>query len=81
MERSASLPFVAVPVASKPYWSTAGNGKTSAGPITGNDPTLANQPATPGFQQGWIQHLVSTFGEYGFVGARPPRYIASGSNR
>ncbi|HEX4588635.1 MAG TPA: glycoside hydrolase family 44 protein [Gemmataceae bacterium] len=52
-----------------PYWSPTnspirpGNGVLPSGQnITGNDPNVANQPATPAFQQGWIQHLVSTFG-------------------
>jgi hypothetical protein len=50
-----------------PYWSSSpnrpGNGVLPSGQnITGNDPNVANQPATPAFQQGWIQHLVATFG-------------------
>jgi hypothetical protein len=58
-----------------PYWSATdpnrpGNGQTSSGNITGNDPNVANQPATPAFQQGWIQHLVSTFGNANSGGVR-----------
>jgi len=51
-----------------PYWTPTnspirpGNGQTSSGPITGNDPNVANQPSSPAAEQGWIQHLVSTFG-------------------
>jgi hypothetical protein len=46
-----------------PYWSQAGNGKyTSGANITGNDPNLANQPSSPTTEQGWISHLVTTFG-------------------
>jgi hypothetical protein len=53
-----------------PYWSQAGNGMTSAGPITGNDPNLANQPSSPAFEQGWVQHLVDTFGSSTAGGVR-----------
>ena len=53
-----------------PYWSQAGNGMTAAGPITGNDPNLANQPSSPAFEQGWVQHLVNTFGNSTAGGVR-----------
>jgi hypothetical protein len=49
-----------------PYWASGpqrpGNGVTSSGNITGNDPNVANQPSSPAAEQGWIQHLISTFG-------------------
>jgi hypothetical protein len=49
-----------------PNWSSGpqrpGNGQTSSGPITGVDPNNANQPSSPAAEQGWIQHLVATFG-------------------
>ncbi|HEY1379129.1 MAG TPA: glycoside hydrolase family 44 protein [Gemmataceae bacterium] len=53
-----------------PYWSEAGSGSTAAGPITDNVANVANQPATPAFQQGWIQHLVSTWGASAAGGVR-----------
>jgi hypothetical protein len=47
-----------------PYDADAGNGiSTATGqPITGNDPNDADVPASPAFQQGWLQHLVSQWG-------------------
>ncbi len=46
-----------------PYWSDAGNGVRSNGAdVTGNDPKDANVPNSPAMQQGWIQHIVSTWG-------------------
>jgi hypothetical protein len=68
----ASYPRTVYPnqTAFDPFWSNAGNGQLSTGPITNNDPNLANQPATPAFQQGWIQHLVSTWGGAAAGGVR-----------
>jgi hypothetical protein len=70
--RLASFPRTTYPnqTAYDPWWSEAGNGQTSAGPITGNNPNVANQPANPAFQQGWIQHLVSTWGGSAAGGVR-----------
>ncbi|MFA5058721.1 MAG: glycoside hydrolase family 44 protein, partial [Opitutaceae bacterium] len=50
----------------------AGNGvRTSDGAfITDNDPNDANQPATPEFQRGWIQHLVQRWGRAADGGVR-----------
>jgi hypothetical protein len=46
------------------WFPDAGNGVLAATgrPVTGNDPNDANVPADTGFQQGWVQHLVSTWG-------------------
>jgi Glycoside hydrolase family 44 len=47
-----------------PYDADAGNGiSVSTGlPIIGNDPNDADVPSNAAFQQGWLQHLVSTWG-------------------
>ena len=54
------------------WFPDAGNGiLASTGlPISGNDPNDADVPATPAFQQGWLQHLVSTFGHAASGGVR-----------
>jgi hypothetical protein len=58
-----------------PYYQTTdpnrpGNGKTSSGLITTNDPNIANTPSSPATEMGWIQHLVSTFGSSTSGGVR-----------
>jgi len=47
------------------WFADAGNGILSSNGkyVTGNDPNDANVPADSTYQQGWIQHLVSTFGK------------------
>jgi hypothetical protein len=50
---------------SDPYNPDAGNGiSTAAGNpyITGNNPTDASIANSPSFEQGWVQHLISTWG-------------------
>src|SRR5580658_8894286 len=49
---------------SDPYQPDAGNGISSvtAKPITGNNPLDANTPNAVSIQQGWIQHLIDTWG-------------------
>jgi hypothetical protein len=49
--------------ASDPYLPNAGNGiLTKTGQdVTGNYPTDANVASSPAFQQGWINHIVSTW--------------------
>jgi hypothetical protein len=48
---------------SDPYDPDCGNGVlTNGNEITGNNPNDANVPNSPGFQSGWIQHLVNTWG-------------------
>jgi hypothetical protein len=48
---------------SDPYNSQWGNGKTPAGvAITTNDPNDANYPVDVTFQQGYVQHLMTTWG-------------------
>jgi beta-glucanase (GH16 family) len=46
------------------WFPDAGNGvrKSDGSKITGNDPNDANTPVNSTFQQGWMQHLVSTWG-------------------
>ena len=46
------------------WFPDAGNGirKSDGSKVTGNDPNDANIPANSTFQQGWMQHLVSTWG-------------------
>jgi hypothetical protein len=70
--RLASFPASVYPSQTgyDPYWSTAGNGMNAAGPITGNDATLANRTADPNFQRAWIQHLISTWGTAANGGVR-----------
>jgi len=48
-----------------PYYKNAGNGISSAtgAKITGNDPNDANVPNSVDVQTGWINHLVSTWGQ------------------
>ncbi len=47
----------------EPWNPDAGNGVRSNGTlITGNDPNDANIPVAISFQQGWLEHLVSRFG-------------------
>jgi hypothetical protein len=49
--------------ATDPYNSNLGNGVNTAGTnITGNDPNIAYVANSPSFEQVWIQHLISTFG-------------------
>ncbi len=46
-----------------PYLPDAGDGLTTDGqPITTNDPNDANFPVGPAFEQGYVQHLMSTWG-------------------
>jgi len=46
-----------------PYDPDAGNGyHTNGTPITGNDPHDTSSEVDPAFQQGWIAHFQSTFG-------------------
>jgi fibronectin type 3 domain-containing protein len=46
-----------------PYDSDAGNGVFPNGTnITGNDPNDANTPSNVTFEQGWINHMISTWG-------------------
>ncbi len=55
------------------FWCTAdaGNGVASGGgDITGNDPADTSIPATPAFEQAWIAHLVSRFGNAAAGGVR-----------
>ena len=49
---------------SDPYQPDAGNGISSVtgNPITGNNPLDANTPNAVSIQQGWIQHLINTWG-------------------
>ena len=50
--------------ATDPYWADAGNGiRTSGTDITGNNPTDANTPNSTTLENGWIQHIVSTWGK------------------
>jgi hypothetical protein len=49
--------------ATDPFWPDAGNGiQTNGNPIVGNDPNDAYVASSTAFQQGWIQHMVNTFG-------------------
>ncbi len=49
-----------------PYASDCGNGLHPDGtPITGNDPLDTSFAIDPAFVTGWMQHLMSTFGEDG----------------
>lgn len=54
------------------WFPDAGNGILSATGknVTGNDPNDANVPSTAAFQQGWVQHLVQTWGTAGAGGLR-----------
>lgn len=45
-----------------PNWADAGNGILVGGaPVVGNDPTDASTPNSAAHQQGWIQHLATTW--------------------
>src|SRR5678816_2552894 len=54
------------------WFADAGNGirKSDGSKVTGNDPNDANIPANSTFQQGWIQHLVGTWGNAANGGLR-----------
>jgi len=54
------------------WFADAGNGirKSNGSKVTGNDPNDANIPANSTFQQGWIQHLVGTWGNAANGGLR-----------
>src|SRR5262249_52402408 len=46
-----------------PWNTNLGNGvRTNGTNITGNDPNIAYVPNSPSFEQVWIQHQISTFG-------------------
>ena len=46
-----------------PYFPDAGNGILTGGlAVSGNDPSDADVPADAGFQAGWVNHLLSTWG-------------------
>jgi hypothetical protein len=46
------------------WFPDAGNGVLSSGKnVIGNDPNDANVPADSTYQQSWVQHLVSTWGQ------------------
>lgn len=48
----------------EPWHPDAGNGIWLNGqPVTGNDPNDANMPVAIGYQQGWLAHLLSRFGD------------------
>ena len=54
-----------------PYDTDAGNGyHTDGSPITGNDPHDTSSEVGAPFQQGWIQHFQSTFGNAASGGVR-----------
>ena len=56
------------------WFPDAGNGIRPGGAhVTGNDPNDANVPAGAGFQQGWLTHLVNTWGPAGAGGL--PYYV------
>jgi len=46
------------------WYPDAGNGilKSTGQNIVGNDPNDANVPSSAAYQQGWVQHLISTWG-------------------
>jgi len=53
------------------WFPDAGNGiRTGGAFVTGNDPNDSGIPADSLFQQGWVQHLVSTWGTAGTGGVR-----------
>src|SRR5215471_16119019 len=53
------------------WFPDAGNGiRTGGAFVTGNDPNDSGIPADSLFQQGWVQHLVSTWGAAGTGGVR-----------
>ncbi len=52
--------------ATDPYWADAGNGvHTNGTNVTGNDPNDADTPNSTTLQNGWIRHIVSTWGQGG----------------
>src|SRR6185503_2129168 len=55
-----------------PWFTDAGNGvRASTGAnITGNDPNDANMPSDATFQRGWVQHLVTRWGNSSAGGVR-----------
>ncbi|HKE46503.1 MAG TPA: glycoside hydrolase family 44 protein [Rhodanobacteraceae bacterium] len=54
-----------------PYDTDAGNGyHTDGSPITGNDPHDTSSEVDAAFQQGWVQHFQSTFGNAAAGGVR-----------
>ncbi|HEX8704912.1 MAG TPA: glycoside hydrolase family 44 protein, partial [Myxococcaceae bacterium] len=53
------------------WFPDAGNGIQMTGAaLTGNDPTDANMPSDPAFQQGWVRHLVNRWGTAAQGGTR-----------
>jgi len=53
------------------WFPDAGNGVLTGGAfVTGNDPNDANLPADSAFEQGWMQHLFSTWGSASSTGLR-----------
>ena len=60
------------PQQSSDYWDpNAGNGyHTDGSAITGNSPYDSSTPVTPAFEQQWIAHLQSTFGNAASGGVR-----------
>ena len=63
--RSFSIAKYGPQTASDPYNADAGNGiSTAAGNpfITGNNPADASTPNSVSMQQGWVQHIVNTWG-------------------
>ena len=54
------------------WFPDAGNGirKSDGSKVTGNDPNDANIPVNSTFQQGWMQHLVNTWGTVANGGLR-----------
>jgi hypothetical protein len=60
------------PQQSTDYWfPDAGNGvRTNGQFVTGNDPNDANVPNSTAFEQGWVQHLVNTWGTAGQGGLK-----------
>src|SRR5215472_8992405 len=54
------------------YFPDAGNGirKSDGSKVTGNDPNDANMAANSTFEQGWMQHLVNTWGTAASGGLR-----------
>ncbi|HYM11819.1 MAG TPA: glycoside hydrolase family 44 protein [Bryobacterales bacterium] len=53
------------------WFPDAGNGILTSGQyVTGNDPNDANVPSDSTYQQGWMQHIVSTWGPASSGGLR-----------
>jgi hypothetical protein len=56
---------------SDPYFPDAGNGvRVSGAYVTGNEPSEANLPVTPAFQQQWVRYLISRWGAASAGGVR-----------